>query len=152
MRPAIVLVHPEIPGNTGAVGRTCVALDLELVLIHPLGFVISDARLKRSGLDYWQHIGLSEYPSWDTFMAGRRPRPDQLFLFEEYGAQSFYEPDYPDDALLVFGRETRGLPDSIVSAHPDRLFKLPMVSDKVRSLNLANTVAAAAYQAMRGKL
>lgn len=151
-RPAIVLVHPEIPGNTGAVGRTCVALDLELVLIHPLGFVISDARLKRSGLDYWQHIRLSEYRSWDAFMAERRPRRDQLFLFEEYGATSFYEPVYPDDALLVFGRETKGLPPEIVGAHPGRLFKLPMASDKVRSLNLANTVAAAAYQAMRGKL
>jgi tRNA (cytidine/uridine-2'-O-)-methyltransferase len=151
-RPSIVLVHPEIPGNTGAVGRTCVALDLELVLIHPLGFVISDTRLKRSGLDYWQHIRLSEYRSWEAFMADRQPRADQLFLFEEFGATSFYEPAYPDDALLVFGRETKGLPAEIIAAHPDRLFKLPMVSDKVRSLNLANTVAAAAYQAMRGKL
>lgn len=133
-------------------GRTCVALDLELVLIHPLGFVISDARLKRSGLDYWQHIRLSEYRSWEAFMTARQPRPDQLFLFEEYGAESFYEPVYPDDAILVFGRETKGLPREIVDAHHGRLFKLPMVSDKVRSLNLANTVAAAAYQAMRGKL
>ncbi|MES2698473.1 MAG: tRNA (cytidine(34)-2'-O)-methyltransferase [Pseudomonadota bacterium] len=150
-RPTIVLVHPEIPGNTGAVGRTCVALDLELVLIHPLGFVISDTRLKRSGLDYWQHIRLNEYRSWEAFIAERQPRADQLFLFEEFGATSFYEPAYPDDAMLVFGRETKGLPPEIISAHANRLFKLPMVSDKVRSLNLANTVAAAAYQAMRGK-
>lgn len=151
-RPTIVLVHPEIPGNTGAVGRTCVALDLELVLIHPLGFVISDARVKRSGLDYWQHIRLAEYRSWDAFMAERAPRADQVFLFEEFGATSFYEPAYPDDAILVFGRETKGLPQEIIAAHPGRVFKLPMVSDKVRSLNLANTVAAAAYQAMRGKI
>ena len=128
------------------------ALDLELVLIHPLGFVISDKRLKRSGLDYWQHIRLAEFPSWEAFMAQRCPRGDQLFLFEEFGARSFYEPAYPDDAILVFGRETKGLPQDIIDAHADRLFKLPMVSDKVRSLNLANTVAAAAYQAMRGKL
>jgi tRNA (cytidine/uridine-2'-O-)-methyltransferase len=151
-RPAIVLVHPEIPGNTGAVGRTCVALDLELVLIHPLGFTITDTRLKRSGLDYWQHIRLAEFRSWDAYLEERQPRADQLFLFEEFGATSFYEPAYPDDAILVFGRETKGLPPEIISAHADRLFKLPMVSDKVRSLNLANTVAAAAYQALRGKL
>ena len=149
---SIVLVHPEIPGNTGAVGRTCVALDLELVLIHPLGFVISDKRLKRSGLDYWQHIRLAEYHSWEEFLAARQPRADQLFLFEEYGQTSFYDADYPDDAMLVFGCETKGLPESICTAHADRMHHLPMRSDHIRSLNLANTVTATAYQALRGKL
>ena len=149
---AIVLVQPEIPGNTGAVGRTCVALDMELVLIHPLGFVIDDKRLKRSGLDYWQHIRLEQFPDWDSFIAERAPRADQLFLFEEFAARSFYQPDYPDDAYLVFGRETKGIPPEIVAAHRDCLVALPMLSDKVRSLNLANTVAAAAYQALRGRL
>ncbi len=148
----IVLVHPEIPGNTGAVGRTCVALDMELVLIHPLGFTITDTRLKRAGLDYWQHIRLAEYRSWEAFLAERSPREDQLFLFEEYAPRSFYEPDYPADAFLVFGRETKGLPQAIVEAHEANLVSLPMRSDKVRSLNLANTVAAAAYQAMRASL
>ena len=149
---SIVLVHPEIPGNTGAVGRTCVALDMELVLIHPLGFEISDKRLKRSGLDYWQHIRLAEFASWEAFLKERAPRDDQMFLFEEYAPRSFYEPDYPDDAYLVFGRETKGLPRDIVDAHGTQMVNLPMRSDKVRSLNLANTVAAAAYQAMRGPL
>ncbi len=148
---SIVLVQPEIPGNTGAVGRTCVALDMELVLIHPLGFEISDKKLKRSGLDYWQYVRLVEFRSWDAFIEERAPRPDQLFLFEEFGASSFYEPDYPDDAYLVFGRETKGLPQAILDAHAGRLFRLPMRSDKVRSLNLANSVAAAAYQAVRGQ-
>ncbi|MXO96324.1 tRNA (uridine(34)/cytosine(34)/5-carboxymethylaminomethyluridine(34)-2'-O)-methyltransferase TrmL [Erythrobacter aquimaris] len=146
---SIVLVHPEIPGNTGAVGRTCVALDMELILIHPLGFEISDKRVKRSGLDYWPHIRLVEFASWDAFLAERAPREDQMFLFEEYAKRSFYEPDYPEDAYLVFGRETKGLPADIVSAHEAQLVGLPMRSDKVRSLNLANTVAAAAYQAVR---
>ena len=146
---SIVLVHPEIPGNTGAVGRTCVALDMELVLIHPLGFEITDKRVKRSGLDYWPHIRLVEFGSWAAFMAERAPRADQMFLFEEYGARSFYEPDYPDDAYLVFGRETKGIPADIIEAHSDAVVSLPMRSDKVRSLNLANTVAAAAYQAVR---
>jgi len=148
---AIVLVQPEIPGNTGAVGRTCVALDMELILIHPLGFTITDSRVKRSGLDYWPHVRLTEYASWDAFLEARAPRPEQLFLFEEFGSRSFYEPDYPEDAFLVFGQETKGLPQAIIARHADRLFRLPMRSDVVRSLNLANTVSAAAYQALRGK-
>ena len=149
---SIILIQPEIPGNTGAVGRTCVALGMELILIHPLGFDISDKRVKRLGLDYWPHVHLTEYASWDAFLAARQPRPDQLFLFEEFGSRSFYEPDYPDDAMLVFGQETRGIPRSIIESHEDRLFHLPMRSDVIRSLNLANTVSAAAYQALRGKL
>lgn len=146
---SIVLVQPEIPGNTGAVGRTCVALDMELVLIHPLGFEISDKRVKRSGLDYWPHIRLAEFASWEAFQAERFPRADQLYLFEEYAGRSFYEPDYPEDTYLVFGRETKGIPLEIIEAHREQLVGLPMRSDKVRSLNLANTVAAAAYQAVR---
>jgi tRNA (cytidine/uridine-2'-O-)-methyltransferase len=149
---SIVLVHPEIPGNTGAIGRTCVALDLELVLIHPLGFTITDARVKRSGLDYWQHVRLAEYSSWQAFVDERHPRADQLFLFEEHGATSFFEPDYPDDAMLVFGQETKGIPEAIWREWPGRQFRLPMRSPHIRSLNLANTVAAAAFQALRGKL
>ena len=149
---AIILIQPEIPGNTGAVGRTCVALDMELILIHPLGFEISDKRVKRSGLDDWPHVRLTEYASWDAFLAAREPRPDQLFLFEEFSAKSFYEPDYPEDAFLVFGQETKGIPKAILDRHAGRLFKLPMRSEVIRSLNLANTVAAAAYQALRGKL
>ncbi|MGB3165414.1 MAG: tRNA (cytidine(34)-2'-O)-methyltransferase [Alteraurantiacibacter sp.] len=149
---AIVLVHPEIPGNTGAIGRTCVALDMELVLIHPLGFTITDARVKRSGLDYWQHVRLAEFASWEVFLAERAPREDQLFLFEEYAPRSFYDPDYPRDAYLVFGRETKGLPEEIVSVHAAQMVSIPMRSDHIRSLNLANSVAAAAYQALRSSL
>ena len=151
-KPAIILIQPEIPGNTGAVGRTCVALGMELILIHPLGFDISDKRVKRSGLDYWPHVHLTEYASWDAFMSARTPRSDQMFLFEEFGSRSFYEPDYPNDAFLVFGQETKGIPRSIIEGHEDRLFHLPMRSDVIRSLNLANTVTAAAYQALRGKI
>ena len=149
---SIVLVQPEIPGNTGAVGRTCVALDMELVLIHPLGFEISDKRVKRSGLDYWPHIRLVEFANWEAFIMERAPRADQLYLFEEYAERSFYEPDYPHDAYLVFGRETKGIPSEIIDAHRKQLVSLPMRSDKVRSLNLANTAAAAAYQAVRAHL
>ena len=147
---AIVLVHPQIPHNTGAIGRTCVALDMELVLIRPYGFTLSDRQLKRAGLDYWQHVRLAEFASWNAFLAERTPREEQLFLFEDDAPASFYEPDYPDDAYLVFGSETAGLPDTIRRRHADRQFRLPMRSDHIRSLNLANTVTAAAYQALRG--
>ena len=141
---AIILVQPEIPGVTGAVGRICVALGMESILIHPLGFDISDKRVKRSGLDYWPHVNLTEYASWDVFLAARTPRDDQLFLFEQFGSPSFYEPDHPDDTILVFGKEIRGMPRSIIAQHEDRLFHLPMRSDVIRSLNLADTVSAAA--------
>ncbi|MFB0613493.1 tRNA (cytidine(34)-2'-O)-methyltransferase [Aurantiacibacter poecillastricola] len=147
----MVLVHPEIPHNTGATGRTCVALDIELVLIRPYGFTLSDRQLKRAGLDYWQHVRLSEYASWDAFLAERQPRDGQMFLFEEDAARSFYEPDYPDDAILVFGSETKGLPRAIRERHTTCEVSLPMRSRHIRSLNLANTVTAAAYQALRGK-
>lgn len=125
---------------------------MELVLIHPLGFDISDKRVKRSGLDYWPHIRLTEFASWDAFLAERAPRENQMFLFEEYAPRNFYEPDYPEDAYLVFGQETKGMSPAIVDAHRGQMVSLPMRSDKVRSLNLANTVAAAAYQALRNHL
>jgi len=148
---SIVLVHPEIPHNTGAIGRTCVALDLELVLIRPYAFTLSDRQLKRAGLDYWQHVRLSEYADWETFIAERAPREGQMFLYEDDAPVSFYEPDYPDDAILVFGSETKGLPRAIRDAHRECEVSLPMRSSHIRSLNLANTVTAAAYQVLRGK-
>lgn len=125
---------------------------MELVLVHPLGFEISDKRVKRSGLDYWRHIRLAEFACWKNFLEERQPREDQLYLFEEFAGRSFFEPDYPADAYLVFGCETTGLPDPIVKQHEHQMVALPMLSDKVRSLNLANTVAAAAYQALRNYL
>lgn len=148
-RQKIVLVQPEIPGNTGTIGRTCVALDMELILIRPLGFDISEKAVRRAGLDYWKHVQLHDFPDWPAFLAARRPRPDQLFLFENGAGTSFFDVDYPDDAYLVFGRETRGLPDEVIAGHADRLVSMPMRSPHIRSLNLANAATAAAYQAIR---
>lgn len=146
----IVLVTPEIPGNTGSVGRSCVALDLELILIRPYGFDITEKSVRRAGLDYWQHVRLSEYGDWAGFLADRAPRRDQLFFYEEFGTGgTVYDPTYPPDAYLVFGRETRGLQPEILAGMEDRIFRLPMRSPHIRSLNLANTVTAVAYQAMR---
>ncbi|MEM9318818.1 MAG: tRNA (cytidine(34)-2'-O)-methyltransferase [Pseudomonadota bacterium] len=148
-RMKIVLVTPEIPGNTGTIGRTCVALDMELVLIHPLGFDLSEKSVRRAGLDYWQHVRLSQYADWDTFITDREPARDEMFLFENQGKESFYAPDYPDQAYLIFGKETKGLPEPLVAAYAERLFYLPMRSPHIRSLNLANAVSAVAYQAIR---
>lgn len=148
----MVLVTPEIPYNTGAIGRTCVALDLELILIKPYGFSLDEKAVRRAGTNYWKHVQLSEYGSWQNFLDDRKPSRDSLFLFEEHGAKSIYAPEYPPDAYLVFGCESAGLPEAIVDAMEDRLFHLPMLSPLVRSLNLANVATAVIYQAMRPQL
>lgn len=149
----VVLVHPEIPGNTGSVGRTCVALDLELIVIHPIGFDMSERAVRRAGLDYWKHVRLTEYDSWSAFMTARAPTEGQLFLFENGGsAGSVYDTDYPNDAYLVFGKETKGLPAEVLDGRDGRTFHLPMRSDHIRSLNLANAATAVIYQAMRAYL
>ncbi len=148
----IVLVTPEIPYNTGAIGRTCVALDLELILIKPYGFSLDEKAVRRAGTDYWKHVNLSEFDSWDDFITAHQPDPDKIYLHEEHGVATFYEADYADDGYLVFGCESAGLPDAILNAYPERSFNLPMRSTKVRSLNLANVATAVIYQAMRPKL
>ncbi len=148
----IVLVTPEIPYNTGAIGRTCLALELELILIKPYGFSIEEKAVRRAGMDYWKHVQLSEYDDWQSFVDQRRPPRESLYFFEDYGAQSVFEPTYQADAFLVFGCETKGLPSEILDGMDDRVFNLPMKSPLVRSLNLANTATAVVYQAMRTQL
>jgi tRNA (cytidine/uridine-2'-O-)-methyltransferase len=149
----IVLVAPEIPGNTGTIGRTCVALDMELILIRPYGFELSDKTVRRAGLDYWKHVRLSEHDDWAAFCAARAPAPEDLFLFEDDGpAGTVYDAPYTPGAYLVFGRETVGLPPVILRDWSHRTWRLPMRSPHIRSLNLANAVTAVAYQAMRGWL
>ena len=151
-RPALVLHRPEIPGNTGTLGRTCVALDIDLCLIRPYGFELSDRTVRRAGLDYWKHVRLHEFDDWDDFLARRAPRPEALFLFEEFGAVSAYDAVFPADAHLVFGQETVGLPPEVLAGRAERTVRLPMRSPKIRSLNLANAATAAAYLALRSWL
>jgi len=148
----LVLVTPEIPYNTGAIGRTCVALDLELILIKPYGFSLDEKAVRRSGQDYWKYVQLREYDSWQGFLSDRMPPRESLYLFEEHGAQSVYAPDYQQDAYLVFGCESKGLPTAILGGMDDRIFHLPMRNPLVRSLNLANVATAVIYQAMRTQL
>ena len=148
----MVLVTPEIPYNTGAIWRTCVALNLELILIKPYGFSLDEKAVRRAGTDYWKHVHLTEYDNWQDFVDIRKPPRDSTYFFEEHGAQSIYAPDYQDDAFLVFGCESAGLPRTILDGMEDRVFSLPMLSPLVRSLNLANVATAVVYQAMRTKL
>ena len=151
-RMKLVLVEPEIPYNTGAIGRTCVALDLELILIKPYGFSLDEKAVVRAGTRYWKHVQLSEYDTWKAFLDDRVPLRESLYFFEEHGAQSFFTPDYQEDAYLVFGCESTGLPTTILDGMDDRLFSLPMRSSLVKSLNLANVATAVVYQAMRTQL
>jgi len=148
----LVLVTPEIPYNTGAIGRTCVALNLELILIKPYGFSLDEKAVRRAGTDYWKHVNLKEYDSWKSFLDDREPPRESLYFFEEHGAQSVYAPDYQQDAYLVFGCESKGLPIEILGGMDDRVFNLPMRNPLVRSLNLANVATAVVYQAMRTQL
>jgi tRNA (cytidine/uridine-2'-O-)-methyltransferase len=145
----IVLVEPEIPHNAGSIGRTCVALDIELILIKPYGFKIDEKTVQRSGTRYWQFVQLAEYDNWQAFMTAREPRRDQLFFFEEYGDQSFYAPTYAPDSYLIFGRESTGLSADILAGYRDRTFHVPMRNKAVKSLNLSNVATAVVYQAMR---
>lgn len=148
----LVLVTPEIPYNTGAIGRTCVALNLELILIKPYGFSLDEKAVRRAGTDYWKYVNLKEYDNWQSFVEDRKPPRESLYFFEEHGAQSVYAPDYQQDAYLVFGCESKGLPTEILDGMDDRMFNLPMLDPRVRSLNLANVATAVVYQAMRTQL
>jgi tRNA (cytidine/uridine-2'-O-)-methyltransferase len=143
----VVLVAPEIPQNTGSIGRLCVATGSRLHLVDPLGFTIDDRQLRRAGLDYWKHVDVHRHPDWATFLE-RRP-PGRILCFSARAARSYTTLRYRPDDLLVFGCESRGLPPAIRAAHPDATFGIPLASEHVRSLNLATAVAIVLYEALR---
>jgi tRNA (cytidine/uridine-2'-O-)-methyltransferase len=143
----VVLVAPEIPPNTGSIGRLCVATGTPLHLIEPLGFVIDDKHLRRAGLDYWPHLELHRWPSWGRF-ASSRP-PGRLLCFAARAPRSYTAVAYRPDDFLVFGGESRGLPRAIRDAHADALYGIPIRSPSVRSLNLATAVAIVLFEGLR---
>lgn len=143
----VVLVAPEIPPNTGSIGRLCVATQTPLHLVEPLGFVIDDKHLRRAGLDYWPHVDLHRWPSWDAFLAGRPA--GRLLCFAARAPRSYTSVRYRPDDLLIFGGESSGLPDAIRSAHADALHAIPLASPHVRSLNLATAVAVVLFEGLR---
>ena len=144
----VVLVAPEIPQNTGSIGRLCVATDSPLHLIDPLGFVVDDKHVRRAGLDYWEHVTLTRHASWDAFVAARPPGRLLLFAARPPGP-SYTTIRFRADDVLVFGGESRGLPQVIRDAHPDAIHTIPIRSPHVRSLNLANAVAIVLYEGLR---
>lgn len=145
----IVLVAPEIPGNTGSIGRTCVALDLELILIKPLAFDIDEKAVRRAGLDYWKHVKLKTYESFEDFIANEKPAPEQMFLFSRFAKKPVFEAEFKKDCYLIFGSETKGLHPDILKAYSESLVTLPMYSEHIRSLNLSNAATAASYEVLR---
>lgn len=142
----VVLMEPEIPQNTGNISRTCACTGARLHLIRPLGFEVTDRNLKRSGLDYWPFLDLFYYDSWADF---QEKNPDsRCFFFTTKGRHVHSDMIYPDNAFLVFGKETAGLPEELLREHPDTCVRLPMMDER-RSLNLANSVAVGVYEVLR---
>lgn len=145
----IVLHTPEIPGNTGSIGRTCLALGLELILIKPYGFDLSEKAVRRAGLDYWKHVKIKEFENFEEFLEKENPPLAKLLFFENNVAQNFYDAPYSEGCYIVFGAETKGLPKEFYQTYKDQIFELPMFSEKIRSLNLSNTATAVAFEALR---
>jgi tRNA (cytidine/uridine-2'-O-)-methyltransferase len=144
----IALVEPEIPWNTGNVGRTCLAVDAQLHLIEPLGFSLAEREVRRAGLDYWPRVRLRVWRGWAAF-AEALPDLGEPFFFSAAARRRLFDVRFPSDTVLVFGRESVGLPRTLLEAHPDRLVAIPMVDPEVRSLNLSTAAAVAAFEVVR---
>ena len=143
----IVLVEPEIPQNTGNISRTCAATGAHLHIVEPMGFRVDDRQLKRAGLDYWHLLNITYYKNLDDFFT-RNTGP--FFFFTTKGRHIYSDVPYPDGSYLVFGKETKGLPEELLAQHPYSCVRLPMLNDDTaRSLNLSNTVAVGVYEVLR---
>jgi tRNA (cytidine/uridine-2'-O-)-methyltransferase len=142
----IVLCEPEIPQNTGNIARTCAATGASLHLIRPLGFEIDNAKLKRAGLDYWDKLDITYYDGLDDFFA--KHSDVEVYFFSTKAKRRYSDVKYSDDVWIMFGKETRGLPEDLLARHPDTCVRIPM-RDKLRSLNLSNSVAIAVYEILR---
>ena len=143
----IVLFEPEIPNNTGNIGRLSLASGCNLHLVKPFGFELNDTRLKRAGLDYWKHISLKLYDNIDEFY--RLNPGKKMVYFSAKGKKSFWSIDFEDDLFLIFGRESSGLPESIIDKQSHKLYKIPLFSKQIRSINLANAVSVVVYEGIR---
>ena len=143
----IVLVEPEIPPNTGSTARLCGATDSILHLVHPLGFSLDDKHLKRAGLDYWPQVQIRHWPNLDAFLAAQDER--RLFLFTTKAERPHWQAAFSPGSFLVFGRETKGLPEETLALYSDRCYTIPMSNPHIRSLNLAMSAGIVLYEAMR---
>ena len=143
----IVLIEPEIPNNTGNIGRLALASGCHLHLVKPLGFEITDTRLKRAGLDYWQHLSVTYYENIDEFFNEHKDK-DMAFL-SSHGQQNHWDIPYKKDMFLIFGKESVGLSESITDAFPQQLYRIPLYSEHIRSLNLSNAVGIIVYEGLK---
>ena len=145
----IVLVEPEIPQNTGNIARTCAAIGAKLHLVRPLGFEISDKYVKRAGLDYWDKLDIEEHNSLSDFLK-KYPVNNNMFLVTTKGQHCYSDVNYSklDEVFLLFGKETKGLPESLLKEHLENTIRIPM-RETLRSLNLSNSVAIVAYEVFR---
>jgi tRNA (cytidine/uridine-2'-O-)-methyltransferase len=146
--PRVVLVHPEIPPNTGNIARTCAASKTELHLVAPLGFELSDRYLKRAGLDYWPYVNLHPHASWQDFHLHQRQLGGRCLAFTTKGECSYTAFQYAATDWLLFGCETKGLPDEVLE-QCDQWLRIPMAQPQVRSLNLSVSVAIGLFEAKR---
>jgi tRNA (cytidine/uridine-2'-O-)-methyltransferase len=146
----VVLVHPEIHWNTGNAGRTCLAVGATLHLIEPLGFSLDERQVRRAGLDYWEHVNLRVWPDWAAFER-ELPALGEPYLFSTKATRVFWDAPLgaSEDVVLIFGRETGGLPPALHERYRDRLIAMPILSPRVRSLNLSTSVALAVYEVLR---
>lgn len=144
----VVLLEPEIPPNTGNVARLCAATRTTLHLIEPFGFKLDNAALKRAGMDYWQHVTWHRWKSWNDFVASVNPAA-KLWFVEQGGAKFYSEAKFAPDDYLVFGRETAGVPKTLLEAHAETWLRIPMFNPEARSLNLSNCVALVLFEALR---
>lgn len=143
----IVLIEPEIPNNTGNIGRLSLATGSNLHLVKPLGFEINDTRLKRAGLDYWQHLNVTIYESIEEFFAIHK---DKRFVFlSSHGKKAHWDIGFEDNIFLIFGKESVGLPKKMLKDYSKELFKIPQYNKHIRSLNLANSVSIVVYEGLR---
>ena len=142
----IVLLEPEIPANTGYIGRTCVAAGARLHLIEPMGFRISQKEVKRAGLDYWDKLDVTVYDSYQDFL---EKNPDaKIYMATTKAKHTYADVTYEEDAYIMFGKESAGIPEEILVEHPEECIRIPMFGE-IRSLNLANSVAIVLYEALR---
>ncbi len=142
----VVLLEPEIPQNTGSIVRTCAATGARLHLIKPLGFSTTDKHLKRAGLDYWHLVDITYHENLADFF--KNCSPEKLNFFTKKAAKTYDQIDFKDNIFLLFGKETTGIPDEILSKYEDNCFRIPMISE-ARSLNLSNAVSIVVYEALR---
>ena len=152
MKLNIVMVEPEIPQNTGNIARTCAATGAKLHLVHPLGFDISEKAVRRAGLDYWDKVEIEEHESFEKFLNKYKPEEHNMFFATTKGKHVYSEPNYSqmEEVFLLFGKETKGLPEGILQKYIDQTIRIPM-RPTLRSLNLSNSVAIVVFEVLRQK-